>query len=393
MTAAFQILLAALAIFLAVKFRDAIPSAYFCLSVLFSLWVMVKISAWFLQWSVKRYCNLSPPNVAIHHFIRDSGLFHHLMAIMSISTIKTVLLLRPDILWHSVRLAWSRKTLRYGQHSPSQIMELFLPPPHQQEDQRPAEGVVVFVHGGAWGSGSPSMYRLLALPLEPMNWAVAVVGYRIYPEGDASSQIQDLEMAMKVLQREHPEICQRNVCLMGHSSGSHIALLTLVERLRHKLELHRAGNDTALQQWENSLVKINSFVGVSGPYNIFNHFDFEASRGVEQISPMQPACGNSREKFLRYSPAVQLSHLTKSLSSKERNLLSGYFPKMTLIHGMEDSTVPYSSSKEAARIFKTTGFTQCAEIYEKDVGHEEAILQIMLCGPIQDIVTETLTIT
>jgi hypothetical protein len=35
------------------------------------------------------------------------------------------------------------------------------------------------------------------------------------------------------------------------------------------------------------------FIGLSGPYDISKHFDFEAMRGVEQISPMKGKCSHS----------------------------------------------------------------------------------------------------
>ena len=380
-------------LFKSFKLKDVLPSTSM-ITALLSLVVMYKVSSWILWWSLKRYCNCAPPELALQHFVRDSGLFHTLMAIMSLKSVKQILSVRPDVIWHSLRLVWRRNVFAYGYQSTSQFVEFFWPSTviaNEQKQQEQVEGVVVFLHGGAWGSGDPSMYRLLVLPFEKMNWATAIVGYRTYPEGDASSQVHDLEMAMKELQRRYPDVCRRKVCLMGHSSGAHISMLTIVERVRRKLELEQAGDTLALQQWEKSLVKIDSFIGVSGPYNIYNHFDFEAGRGVEQISPMQPACGNSREMFLRYSPAVQVSHMFAKCSlPEEQNSFSRSFPPMVLVHGMEDDTVPYSASKEAGRVLRASGITQCSEIYERDAGHEEAIMQVMIGGPVQDIIIDLL---
>lgn len=39
-------------------------------------------------------------------------------------------------------------------------------------------GTVFFVHGGAWGSGMPWMYRLVAPTFLRLNFAVVIVGYR-----------------------------------------------------------------------------------------------------------------------------------------------------------------------------------------------------------------------
>ena len=106
---------------------------------------------------------------------------------------------------------------------------------------------------------------------------------------------------------------------------------------------------------------------------------------------MQPACGNSQEMFLRYSPAVQASHICAECSSpRQRRVFKEAFPPLHLIHGMEDETVPYRSSNEAARVLRSCGLSQCHEIYEKDTGHEQSIMQVMVGGPVQDIVTDLL---
>lgn len=267
-----------------------IPPTSIVLSA-FALWFKFKVAGWIFWWSLKRYCNRSPPEIALHHFIRDSGLFHHLMSVMSFNNAKFILSHRPfNVIYQGLRLTWNRKVFAYGYQSTSQFVELHLPPTqqlqHSPQPQREVKGLAIFFHGGAWGSGDPYMYRLVALPFEKMNWATAIVGHRTYPEGDASSQVHDLEMAMKEIQKRYPDICSRKLCLMGHSSGAHISMLTIVERVRRKLELEHAGDALVLQQWEESLVKIDSFIGISGPYNICNHFEFEAGRGVEQLSPV-----------------------------------------------------------------------------------------------------------
>jgi acetyl esterase/lipase len=69
-------------------------------------------------------------------------------------------------------------------------------------------GLLVFVHGGAWGSGLPWMYRLVAKPfLEDLSMAVAIVGYRSYPDAHAEGQVKDVEQALshlKTLYNFHP---------------------------------------------------------------------------------------------------------------------------------------------------------------------------------------------
>jgi acetyl esterase/lipase len=53
----------------------------------------------------------------------------------------------------------------------------------------PLSSVLVFVHGGAWGSGSKFMYRLIGHRFDALGFVAVVVGYRKYPYGTADSQV------------------------------------------------------------------------------------------------------------------------------------------------------------------------------------------------------------
>lgn len=91
-------------------------------------------------------------------------------------------------------------------------------------------------HGGAWGSGQAWQYRLVAQPFLDQGMAVAVVGYRTFPDGDMNDQVKDLEMAAQELTQQYPDLCTKQtelgVCLLGHSSGAHIAMSMLSNRDR-----------------------------------------------------------------------------------------------------------------------------------------------------------------
>jgi len=353
--------------------------------------------------------------MAFHHFVRDSGLFIYLASFAALKNAGQILRQHPGVILESVRLLLGRTVISYGEH-PMQHLEVFLPSSNTSDKE--CKGLLVFVHGGAWGSGNPSMYRLIASTFLRQNWAVAIVGYRVYPVGDASLQIQDVELALSALAQHYPDLCcqGKKVCLTGHSSGAHICLLALVERARKRLQFEQSilcatnddnnnnnnntNNDAAFlkarkQQWEHPLVNLDSFIGISGPYNIQHHFAFEASRGLEQLSPMQPACGYSEELFLRFSPAEQLANLIldPSLSATERDLLLNSLPpKISLVHGLNDGTVPPSSSKELSRVFQQCGVKNCKEYYMQHTAHEDAIMQFMvpLGGPTHELVTSLL---
>ena len=72
---------------------------------------------------------------------------------------------------------------------------------------------------------------------------------------------------------------------MGHSSGAHISLLMIVERaIRRFRRLHDDRRDhdaAAAAEYDEDPFRIDSYVGISGVYDIGHHFDYEAARGVE----------------------------------------------------------------------------------------------------------------
>jgi acetyl esterase/lipase len=232
------------------------------------------------------------------------------------------------------------------------------------------------------------MYSLVAKPFIEKGLAVAVVGYRIWPTGDAVSQVEDLELAASVLTHRYPGVCieesDLGVCLMGHSSGAHILAMMMVERLRMKMESDRWGFSL---KGLDGLMRVDSIVGIAGPYDIARHFQFEASRGVEHLSPMQPACGGHLA-FHRNSPMLQLSRFLSRSTKNEVEIMDKSFPPVALVHGLIDDTVPVESSQEAARILATAGVTKCDQLYLPQTGHAQTVMELMLGGPTRDALLE-----
>lgn len=275
------------------------------------------------------------------------------------------------------KLSKEKIKVKYGKH-PSQFMDMFLP-----RDPSTQRGLVVFVHGGAWGSGKPWMYRLAATPFIEANLAVAVLSYRRYPEGDIQDQVDDLELASKYIATNYPQILMKpnsvynedwmGFTLMGHSSGTHIALMALVQRI----ERWAMTSDFSQEQ----TIQFDHVVGLSGVYSIGEHYDFEAARGIEEFSPMKAAAGYTTESFNNFSPA---SRLAKS-SALSRLQYPGILPKLLLVHGNEDDVVPFTSAYRAAKILRGIGYGNLnLEILK--MGHQDTVLHLMFGGPTKDAV-------
>ena len=57
---------------------------------------------------------------------------------------------------------------------------------------------------------------------------------------------------------------------------------------------------------------------------------------------------------------------------------------------MEDDTVPWTATAEAATVLRSCGVTQVQEWYVPETGHQDLVLQIMLGGPARETTVEWL---
>lgn len=120
---------------------------------------------------------------------------------------------------------------------------------------------------------------------------------------------------------------------------------------------------------------------------------------------MKPANGYTREQFRRNTPALRLRDLLTTFSEGSTNVddskgargeeralsLKPYFPKTLFVHGIEDTTVPYTSTSKAARIVRQCGIDQCHEQYVPGTGHQDAIIHMMLGGRVKTAIMDWLT--
>lgn len=294
---------------------------------------------------------------------------------------------------------------------------------------------------GAWGSGKPWFYRLVAKPFLQVGLAVAIVGYRVYPlcsspgstdqdRGGVRTQVDDLDAALRKLAQEYPAWCDKNhedsfvtdnnnkdssrrqhlhhlphlgTIVVGHSSGAHISLLWMVEKIQKSVS-DANHNPTANNQTKD--VQIAAFVGVSGVYNIGHHFDYEAGRGVEELSPLKPANGYDRRSFCKHSPPWKVQHeilrkLNELDHSKAQEQLLSFPDRILLIHGAEDDVVPLPGTGEAAKLLKQClgGGSSCSnsgnsdriidELYVPNTGHQETVVDLMMVGGHEGPVTRS----
>ena len=228
-------------------------------------------------------------------------------------------------------------------------------------DSKDAEiPLMIFMHGGAWGSGFGTMYRLISLPFLERNYRVVILNYRTFPDGNMEQQqMEDLIQAVDYFkERYHGDDGTRGkvapVVLCTHSSGAHIGMMT------------------ALKNY-NLNQKVDGMICMSGVYNLERVRKLDMENGLQNISPMGPA---SHEKLKEYSP-VQILLESTIMEQAESTLDS--FPPLLLLHGKDDEVAPYHFSIELHSVLEKYHPHVDVELEVLDgVGHQDTVLETCL---------------
>ena len=253
--------------------------------------------------------------------------------------------------------------IRYGRHPRQTIDVMRLGP---ESSYSPASTLFLFVHGGAWGSGSKEVYRVVAGPFLERGTVVAVLGYRTYPDGNVQDQVDDVVQAFRTLKVENLIGTTTRFNLMGHSSGAHLSAMALLSNT----ELREA---------------TKCFVSLSGVYDIPRHYQYEKMRGVERFSPMAAACAG---------PSVPLLQAWKRQSPTwiaQSDVELKTFPDTLVYHGEDDTTVPTESASRFAQSLENALETSTSVVelaIQPQVGHVDVMTQLMFGGISRNIVLD-----
>jgi hypothetical protein len=210
--------------------------------------------------------------------------------------------------------------------------------------------ILIFVHGGGWGSGQLWQYTIPLVELGKFLNAshVVLLGYPVYPKADMIGQktavaegvrfLQDHKLSPMYNYFHKVDLTASPVILSGHSSGAHISALALSELI--------------LDQPTNRRKRIDFYLGIAGMYNILTHYDHECDRQCQIVSPMTVAAGG-KENFHTISPHLVLEQI---LSQSED--FRGKLPYIGLVHGEDDTFVPFHSSIGFQSMLKGLGYDQ-----------------------------------
>mmetsp|Transcript_32396 Transcript_32396/g.58584 ORF Transcript_32396/g.58584 Transcript_32396/m.58584 type:complete len:384 (+) Transcript_32396:99-1250(+) len=288
--------------------------------------------------------------LSVQHWLRDSGMLRFIVNSLVYIGLPGLVQQYPDTLSTFLRLTNECTTIKYGNH-PMQKMDVFEP----KTVSKQSKGLVVICHGGAWGSGKKWMYRLTATRKLEHGYTIAVLGYRTYPDASVDGQVSDIQRSLDKLKQRYPS---QHTTILGHSSGSHIALLGVLQRK----------------------LKVDALICVAGVYDVVKHFMFEKGRGVDMISPLLPANGHVEKEWVLRSPIRLVDETTRDI-----------LPPTLLVHGAKDSVVPYTSAVDFYNALQQCQSDEnCLLSILPSTEHAETVIQLMVGGETQDIVMEWL---
>lgn len=197
---------------------------------------------------------------------------------------------------------------------------------------------VIWVHGGAWRSGSKD--KVPVTRWRDAGMAIASVDYRLSPEARFPAQIQDIKAAIRFL-RAHAEryhLDPQRFIIAGSSAGGHLAALTGVSSDVPELE----GDLGDYTSTDSGVQAIVSFYGASN---------------------LQSILGQSTEHGLSVRvPALELLLGGQPDENPERAKLASPVahvdandPPLWLIHGDADPQMPIEQSYELSAEYKKKG--------------------------------------
>jgi len=221
-----------------------------------------------------------------------------------------------------------QKDIEYGRIG-DRVLALDFYPPAQADGRAP---IVVWVHGGAWRSGSKNNDVGVKHWTE-QGFAIASVDYRLSPEAQFPAQVHDIKAAIRFLQVHSDKyaIDREKVIVAGSSAGGHLAALVGVSNGVKELE----GTVGVSSEHPARVRATVSFFGASNLESILGQ---STEHGLSvRVPALKLLLGDTPDK------KPDLARLASPVAHVDAN-----DPPLWLIHGDADPQMPIEQSKELA---------------------------------------------
>lgn len=203
---------------------------------------------------------------------------------------------------------------------------------------RPERPLMIWIHGGAWRSGSKA--GVPVLELRKLGFAIASVDYRLSPVARFPAQIHDIKSAIRYIRRnaERLGVDANRFVLAGASAGGHLAVLAAVTNGVKEL------NGT-LNEPDEVSANVQAIVSYYGASNLQTILSQSTPFGINMRVP-------ALELLLGGVPDQQPT-LAKLASPVEHIDLSD--PPLWLVHGDQDRQMPINQSHELVGAYQRAG--------------------------------------
>lgn len=215
-------------------------------------------------------------------------------------------------------------------------LDLFLPT--DTDGPRPA---VVFVHGGGWRNGGPGQFHGQSMHLAGAGYVCASIEYRLSGEAQFPAALEDAKCAVRWVRAhaEELEVDPDRIAVSGGSAGGHLAAMIATTGPG---TFEGEGGNPDESSRANLAVCFNPVV------------DLTAMGEARPDHPMLVAfLGKTYEEAPDlYAEASPITHVDEE------------DPPMLLLHGTEDSTVPYEQAEAFVQKLRDAGVE--AELFTAD---------------------------
>ena len=200
---------------------------------------------------------------------------------------------------------------------------------------KPRAPLIVWVHGGAWRSGSKNGMPLGKLVED--GYAIASVDYRLSTQAKFPAQIHDIKDAIRFLRGHSSQwsVPSKKIVIAGDSAGGHLAALVGVSNGDPELE-----GDIGTDRAESSDVQgIISFYGAANLTTILNQ---STPHGLKvRVPALDLLLGGQPDQV----PA--LARLASPVFHVDRA-----DPPLLLLHGDQDPQMPINQAHELCGAYK-----------------------------------------
>lgn len=215
------------------------------------------------------------------------------------------------------------------------LLDLHLPPGNLPRTDAKKTPLVIWVHGGAWRSGSKNKMPLGFLV--DAGYAVASVDYRLSPVAKFPAQVHDCKAAIRFLRAKsnHYGYSSDRIGIAGSSAGGHLVA-----------EIGVTNNHAVLEgtvgEHSDQSSSIQAIADYYGPTNFQTILKQSTPHGLGvRVPALKLLIGGTPDE------KPQLAKLASPVFHVDKN-----DPPLLLIHGDQDPQVPINQSHELHAKYK-----------------------------------------